>query len=291
MNKSEVSIIIPAYNEVQTIGDVIKRVKSLYPDFEIIVINDGSTDDTVSVAKDAGAIVYSHPYNIGNGAAIKSGIRIASGDTLVLMDGDSQHDPQDIGKLLEFLPGFDMVVGARTKGHHSSWSRAMGNRMFNWLASYVAKFPIKDLTSGFRVVKSDIARSFLYLLPNTYSYPTTLTLSVLRSGRSLKYISIDTKLRKTGKSKIKIFRDGVKFFMIITKICALYSPLRIFLPVSLLMFLIGIFNYLYTYFVMNRFTNMSALLLTTSIIIFMMGLISEQVTQMRFERSEGDKFI
>ncbi len=167
----------------------------------------------------------------------------------------------------------------------------MGNRTFNWLASYVAKFPIKDLTSGFRAVKSDIARSFLYLLPNTYSYPTTLTLSVLRSGRSLKYISIDTKLRKTGKSKIKIFRDGVKFFMIITKICALYSPLRIFLPVSLLMFLIGIFNYLYTYFVMSRFTNMSVLLITTSIMIFMMGLISEQVTQMRFERSEGDKFI
>lgn len=167
----------------------------------------------------------------------------------------------------------------------------MGNRTFNWLASYVAKFPIKDLTSGFRAVKSDIARSFLYLLPNTYSYPTTLTLSVLRSGRSLKYISIDAKLRKAGKSKIKIFRDGVKFFMIITKICALYSPLRIFLPVSLLMFLIGMFNYLYTYFVMNRFTNMSALLLTTSIMIFMMGLISEQVTQMRFERSEGDKFI
>jgi len=291
MDKPEVSIIIPAYNEAPALGDVIKNTKSLYPDFEIIVINDGSTDDTVSIAIDAGAIVYSHPYNIGNGAAIKSGIRIASGTILVFMDGDGQHDPEDIGKLLEYLPEFDMVVGARPKGHQASWGRAFGNRIYNWLASYVAKFPVQDLTSGFRAVKSDIARNFLYLLPNTYSYPTTLTLGVLRSGRSLKYVVIDAKLRKTGKSKIKIFRDGVKFFMIITKICALYSPLRIFLPVSLLMFLVGTFYYLYTYFVMNRFTNMSALLLTTSIMIFMMGLISEQVTQMRFERSEGDKFI
>ena len=291
MDKSEVSIIIPVYNEAPALGNVIKNTKSLYPDFEIIVINDGSTDDTASIAKDAGAIVYSHPYNIGNGAAIKSGIRIASGTTLVFMDGDGQHDPGDIAKLLECLPEFDMVVGARPKGHQASWGRAFGNRIYNWLASYVAKFPIQDLTSGFRAVKSDIARNFLYLLPNTYSYPTTLTLGVLRSGRSLKYVVIDVKLRKTGKSKIKIFRDGVKFFMIITKICALYSPLRIFLPVSLLIFLVGNFYYLYTYFVMHRFTNMSALLLTTSIMIFMMGLISEQVTQMRFERSEGDKFI
>ena len=291
MSKPDVSIIIPAYNEAQAIGDIIKNIQALYPGFEIIVINDGSTDDTVSVAKDAGAIVYSHPYNIGNGAAIKSGIRIASGDVLVFMDGDSQHDPEDIGKLLEHFPTFDMVVGARLKAHHSSWTRAVGNRIFNWLASYVSKFPIQDLTSGFRAVKSDIVRNFLYLLPNTYSYPTTLTLGFLRSGRSLKYVIIDAKLRKTGKSKIRILRDGLKFFMIITKICALYSPLRIFLPVSLLMFLSGLFNYLYTYFVMGRFTNMSVLLFTTSIMIFMMGLISEQVTQMRFERSEGDKFI
>ena len=291
MNKTEVSIIIPAHNEAQTIGDLIKAIRSLYPDFEIIVINDGSTDGTGAVAGDAGAVVYSHPYNIGNGAAIKSGIRIASGEILVFMDGDNQHDPHDIEKLLQYFPEFDMVVGARSKGHQSSWNRAMGNKMFNWLASYVAKFPVQDLTSGFRAIKSDIAHDFLYLLPNTYSYPTTLTLSVLRNGRSLKYIPIRPETRKTGKSKIRIFRDGVKFFMIITKICALYSPLRIFLPVSFLFFLTGLSYYIYTYIIFGRFTNMSALLFTTSIIIFMMGLISEQVTQMRFERSEGDRFI
>ena len=291
MDKTEVSIIIPACNEAKTIGEVITRIKTLYPDYETIVVNDGSTDDTAEVARDAGAIVYSHPYNTGNGAAIKSGIRIASGEIFILMDGDGQHGPEDIEKLLKFFTEYDMVVGARPKGHQSSWRRALGNRIFNWLASYVTKFPIKDLTSGFRAVKSDIAHNSLYLLPNTYSYPTTLTLSVLRSGRSVKYVPINTRLRKTGKSKINIFRDGVRFFMIITKICGLYSPLRIFLPVSFILFLLGLSYYFYTFFIWHRFTNMSALLFTTSILVFMLGLISEQICQMRFEKSEGDKYI
>ena len=291
MNKTEISIIIPAYNEAETIGDVVTKVIDLYPDFEIIVVNDGSTDDTATVAKDAGALVYSHPHNIGNGAAVKSGIRFASGKILVFMDGDGQHDPRDIEKMLEYFPDFDMVVGARPKGHHASWGRALANKVYNWLASYVAKFTIRDLTSGFRAVKSDIAHNFLYLLPNTYSYPTTLTLAALRDGRSVKYVPINTEIRKKGKSKIKIFRDGIMFFLIITKICALYSPLRIFLPVSFMMFCLGLGYYLYTFFAWGRFTNMSALLFTTSILIFMMGLISEQICQMRFERSEGNKFI
>lgn len=291
MSKTETSIIIPAYNEDEIIGGIVTEIRTLYPEFEVIVINDGSSDDTVKMAKDAGAIVYSHPYNIGNGAAIKSGIRIASGDVLVFMDGDGQHDPQDIAGLLEYFPDFEMVVGARSTTHHASLIRALGNKIYNFLASYVAKFPIQDLTSGFRAVKSDIARNFLYLLPNTYSYPTTLTLGVLRSGKSVKYLPINIRKRKMGNSKIRIFGDGVRFFLIITKICALYSPLRIFLPISLFMFLLGLSYYLYTFFSWGRFTNMSALLFTSSILIFMMGLISEQICQMRFERSEGDKFI
>ena len=290
MNK-DVSIIIPAHDEAQTIGDLILKIRALYPEFEIIVINDGSTDDTAAVARDAGATVYSHPYNIGNGAAIKSGIRIASGDILVFMDGDDQHDPDDIEKLLKYFPEFDMVVGARSKGDHASLGRTFGNTAYNWLASYVTKFRVEDLTSGFRAVKSDIARKFLYLLPNTYSYPTTLTLSVLRSGRTVKYVPIKAKMRRSGKSGISMFRDGVRFFMIIIKICTLYSPFRIFLPVSFLIFLTGLTYYLYTFFAWGRFTNMSALLFTTSIVIFMMGLVSEQICQMRFDRSEGDKFI
>ena len=286
---TKVSVIIPAYNEAQSIGHVVKKIKAFNPDFEIIVIDDGSTDDTAAAARDAGATVYSHPYNIGNGAAIKSGIRIASGDILVFMDGDGQHEPEDIAKLLEYLPEFDMVVGARPKGHQASLGRAVGNKIYNWLASYVAKFPIQDLTSGFRAVKSEVAHNFLYLLPNTYSYPTTLTLSVLRNGRTVKYVPIKVKTRKSGKSGVSMFKDGIRFFMIIIKICTLYSPFRIFLPVSFLIFLTGLIYYLYTFFVWGRFTNMSALLFTTSIIIFMMGLVSEQICQMRFEKSEGKR--
>ena len=289
MDKTEVSIIIPAYNESQTIGDLVLRIKSIYPDFEIIVVNDGSTDETAAVAREAGAHVHSHPYNIGNGAAVKSGIRMARGDIMVFMDADNQHNPEDIKNLLTYFPDYDMVVGARSNGDQASWGRTFGNTVYNWLASYVAKFYIPDLTSGFRAIKADIARNFLSLLPNTYSYPTTLTLCVLRSGRIVKYLPINVLRRKTGKSKISIFKDGVRFFMIIIKICTLYSPLRVFLPVSLMMFILGSANYLFSYLTQGRFTNMSAFLFIAFVLIFMMGLVSEQICQMRFERSEGDK--
>lgn len=284
-----VTVIIPAFNEEETIGALVSKIRSLHPDFEILVINDGSADNTAAVAKAAGAVVYSHPYNIGNGAAIKSGIRAAGGEVLVFMDADHQHDPEDIARLVACFPEFDMVVGARGKGGHSSAGRAIGNLIYNRLSSYVAKFPIQDLTSGFRAVKSKIARSFLTMLPNTYSYPTTMTLGVLRSGWSVKYLPIKNAKRKKGKSNISLFRDGVRFFMIIARISTLYSPMRIFLPVSFTMFLLGAINYLYTYTTQGRFTNMSALLFVSSVMVFMMSLISEQICQMRFERREGDR--
>ena len=280
----KISIVIPAHNEMHNIGDVVLSIKRLHPEAEIIVVNDGSTDDTANVAHNAGAIVYSHPYNIGNGAAVKTGIRIATGDILVMLDADGQHNPDDISELLSHFPECDMVVGARNISGQASMKRAIGNTLYNWLASYVAKFRIMDLTSGFRAIKSDIAKTFLHLLPNTYSYPTTMTLGVLRSGFSVKYIPIIASERKSGKSNINLFSDGLRFFIIITKICTLYSPMRIFLPVSFFMFMTGFAYYMYTFFSQGRFTNMSALLFTNSIIIFMMGLISEQICQMRFER-------
>ncbi|MEJ2588760.1 MAG: glycosyltransferase family 2 protein [Deltaproteobacteria bacterium] len=285
---AQVSIIIPAFNEADAIGGVVGKIRQGLPDAEVIVINDGSADNTANMAADSGAVVFSHPYNLGNGAAVKSGIRIASGDILVLMDGDGQHDPDDIVHLLEYFPDFDMVVGARPKGSHASRLRAVGNWFLNRLAAYVTKARVEDLTSGFRAIKADIARNLLYLLPNTYSYPTTLTLGVLRTGRSVKYIRTRSTPRASGKSGIKLGRDGIKFFMIITKICALYSPLRIFLPVSFFIFLVGLGYYMYTFFAWGRFTNMTGLLFTTSVLVFMMGLISEQISQMRFERAEGD---
>jgi len=289
MNTTKVSVILPAYNESADIDDIVSDIKEMYPDFEVIVINDGSKDDTAAEAEKAGANVYSHPYNIGNGAAIKSGIRIASGDVLVFMDADGQHNPADIAKLLQYIPEFDMVVGARSMGDQASLWRAFGNKAYSWFASYVAKFPIKDLTSGFRAVKSNIAKSFVYLLPNTYSYPATITLGVLRSGMSIKYVPIKMQKRKTGKSNIKLIEDGVRFFMIITRICTLYSPMRVFLPVGFTMFLLGVANYLYTYITRGQFTNMSVFMFVAAIIIFMMSLISEQICQMRFERRGADR--
>ncbi len=291
MNAEKVSVIIPVYNEDKTIANLVSKIKSCYPDFDVIVIDDGSTDSTADAAQAAGARVYSHPYNIGNGAAVKSGIRVADGDILVFLDGDGQHDPEDIAKLLRYFPQFDMVVGARSMGDQASLGRALGNKAYNRFASYVAKFPIKDLTSGFRAVKSKIAKSFVYLLPNTYSYPATITLGVLRSGMSVKYVPIKMRKRKTGKSNIKLIQDGVRFFMIITRICTLYSPMRVFLPVSFVMFFLGVVNYFYTYLVHNRFTNMSVFLFVTAIIIFMMSLISEQICQMRFERRAADRSV
>jgi glycosyltransferase involved in cell wall biosynthesis len=284
MSNNKVTVIIPAYNEAGIIGNIVSEIISIYPDFEVIVIDDGSVDDTAVEAKQAGATVYSHPYNIGNGAAIKSGIRVASGDILVFLDGDGQHHPEDIEKLIQYLPEYDMVVGARTLSGQATLGRALGNKIYNWLGSYVTKFSILDLTSGFRAIKANIARNFLYLLPNTYSYPTTITLGVLRSGNSVKYLPIETRKRTKGRSGINLFSDGVRFFMIIIRISTLYSPMRVFLPVSIGMFLLGLVRYVHSYISEGRFTNMSALLFVSSVTIFMMSLISEQITQMRFER-------
>ncbi|MDW7773843.1 MAG: glycosyltransferase family 2 protein [Desulfobulbaceae bacterium] len=280
-----VTIILPAFNEEVIIGETIRAIRKLYPDFEILVIDDGSTDATVQVAMDAGAHVWPHSYNIGNGAAIKTGLRCAAGNWIVMMDADGQHRPEDIARLLEYKDKYEMVVGARSKGSKCSMHRFCANWFYNKLASYVTKFDIKDLTSGFRLVRKEIACKYIYLLPNTFSYPTTLTMAYLRSGHSVKYVPIQTETRK-GKSKIKLVEDGSRFLLIIAKIATLYSPLRVFLPVSAALFLTGIFYYLYTYITMHRFTNMSALLFTTSIMIFMMGLVSEQISQMRYDRTE-----
>jgi len=280
----EVTVLLPAYNEEQSIGQTIASIKQLYPDYEVLVVDDGSTDNTIKIAMDAGANVWPHPYNIGNGAAIKTGLRSASGTWIIMLDADGQHDPADIGKLLEYRDRFDMVVGARNSKGQASVYRGVANRIYNWLASYITKFKVEDLTSGFRLVKKETIESFIYLLPNTFSYPTTLTMAYLRSGLSVKYVPIQTKARQ-GKSKIKLLQDGSRFLLIIIKIATLFSPLRVFLPVSAMLFLTGIGYYLYTFITSHRFSNMSVLLFTTSIIIFMIGLVSEQISQLRYDRS------
>jgi len=279
-----VSIIIPVFNEAEVLPELLHRVRALnLGQAEVIVVDDGSTDGSADAALNAGASLIRHPYNIGNGAAVKSGIRAARGQLIVLMDGDGQHKPEDIPRLLKLSAEYHMVVGARSKGSKLRFHRYAANLLYNLLASYVTKFRIQDLTSGFRVLSRRDALNFLDLLPNTFSYPTTLTLAFLRSGFTVKYVPIQT-LYRAGSSKISLLTDGVRFLLIITKIATLFSPFRVFLPVSVFFFLAGLGNYAYTYYTQNRFTNMSVFALTTSVIIFMLGLISEQIALLRMER-------
>jgi glycosyltransferase involved in cell wall biosynthesis len=281
------SIIIPTYNEAGAIGDTVRALLALdLPPFEVLVVNDGSTDATAEVARSAGARVLSHPYNIGNGAAVKTGIRSARGRVLVFMDGDGQHSPQDIPRLLAHIPKYHMVVGARTRGSETHWHRDLANSFYNTFASAIADFTIRDLTSGFRAMRRVDALRFCDMFPNRFSYPTTSTLAFLRSGRSVRYVAIQTKYR-IGTSKIRLIHDGVEFFLIIIKIAMSFSPFRVFLPVSSFLFFLGLARYIQTYLDYGRFTNMSHLLINSAVIIFMLGLIAEQIASLRLER--GDK--
>ncbi len=256
---------------------------------EILVIDDGSEDDTAKIAGACGARVIRHPYAIGNGAAIKTGIRNTRGDILVMLDGDGQHAPEDIPHLLKRMTAYDMAVGARNRYSDTPLHRDFANAIYNRFASYVCKRKIDDLTSGFRAIKAAIAREFVSLLPNTFSYPTTLTLAVVRSGYSLAYVPIAT-ARRIGKSKIRLFRDGTRFFLILLKIATLFSPMRVFLPVSFFMLATGLGYGLFRIFTMDgRYGPTSAMLMTMSVVVFMVGLVSEQVAQLRYERTEHQR--
>ena len=282
----KVSIVLPAKNESAAIGQTLAQIQQLQLAHEIIVVNDGSTDQTKQVAESAGAKVLTHPYSKGNGAAIKTGARTATGEIIIFMDADGQHDPQDIPHLLEKIEqGYDLVVGARQKGSQASVGRGIANTLYNNLATYMTEQKVEDLTSGFRAVRADKFREFLYLLPNGFSYPTTSTMAFFRAGYSVAYVPIHT-AKRIGKSHIQPLKDGVRFFLIIFKIATLFSPLKMFLPIAILLFMIGTGWYGYTLWDAGRFTNMSALLYTGSIMIFLMGLISEQVTALMYKDSQ-----
>ncbi len=280
-----VSIVMPARNEAAVIGEVVASAKRACPQAEILVVDDGSDDDTGRLAAEAGAKVLRHPVSLGNGAAVKAGARAATGDVLVLMDADGQHDPGDIARLLQRLDdGFDMAVGARDSGSHANLGRRLANGVYNRFASRISGHDIADLTSGFRAAKIELFRRFLYLLPNGFSYPTTITMAFLRAGFPIDFVPIKA-ARRIGKSHIRPLTDGVRFFLIIFKIATLYSPLKIFVPVSAAFFLTGVGYYAYTYATAGRFTNMSLLVLSASVIVFLIGLISEQITALTYSRS------
>lgn len=287
-SSQSLSIVIPAKNESENLKGFLPRLLAVAADAEIIVVNDGSSDDTISICEQNGVTVVTHPYSKGNGAAIKTGAKTAQGEVIVFLDGDGQHKPEDIPKLLEKLAtGYDMVVGARDKQSQADSFRAIANGVYNWLSSAITGHKILDLTSGFRAVRAEKFKEFLYLLPNGFSYPTTSTMAFFRAGYSVGYIPIQTEQR-LGQSHISLLKDGVRFLLIIFKVGTLYSPLKIFLPVSTMFFVAGLLNYIYTYTTQGTFTNMSAVMLMTAIIVFLIGLVSEQVTALMYKDSDRD---
>lgn len=280
----EVSVVIPVYNEVHVIGSLIKSIRDKFPNYEVVAVDDGSTDGSAQEATKAGARVISHIYNRGNGAAIKTGIRVARGRILVFMDGDGQHDPGEIPSLIAPLDKYDMVVGSRDFKKHCSFHRSLANRMYSGLATYLAEHKIEDLTSGFRAIHRKLALAFAYLLPNTFSYPSTITLALFKAGYGVKYVPINVNQR-AGQSKIRIFKDGLRFFAIIVKIVSLFNPMKIFFPLGMFFFAPGLtYTILRVVFMEKRLTNPMVLALSVATLIFALGLISEQISLLRLSR-------
>lgn len=281
-----VSVILPAYNEGPVIARVIDGIRAVAPadgSWEILVVDDGSDDGTGDIAEAAGARVVRHPYNKGNGAAVKTGLREARGERLCLLDADGQHDPRFIPVLLARLDSYDLVIGTRRKGAGGGWTRRFGNFLYTRLASYLSERRIPDVTSGFRAARRAPMLEFLPLYPNGFSYPITSTLAFIKAGHSVAFEPIEVH-RRVGHSKIRIFRDGAKFFFIALRIVTLFSPLRVFVPVSAVLLALGVGYGAWTVAVAGRVANGALLLCLSSLFIFLIGLVSEQISLMRFER-------
>ena len=279
---SSVSVIIPAYNEAGVIAEVVAALAAAAPWHQIIVVDDGSRDETAARATAAGATVVKHPYNKGNGAAVKSGIRKASGEYVLIIDGDGQHRPEDACRLVERLGEFDLVIGARTSATQATHARKFGNSALNNFASYLTGRHIPDLTSGFRAARRECLREFIHLLPNGFSTPTTTTLAFIKAGYNVVFEPVEARAR-IGQSKIRLARDGAKFFMIILKIVTIFSPLRVFLPISLVTFAVGTAYLAWTVATQSKIPNGAVLLLLFSVVVFLVGLVSEQIAALRFE--------
>ena len=278
----QISVVIPAFNEEAAIGLLIAELLTVARWREVLVVDDGSTDDTARQARTAGARVVSHPYNKGNGAAVKTGIRETSGACILIIDADGQHRPTDAARLVTHLGAYDLVVGARSPASQASWARRAGNASLNAIAGYLAGRPIPDLTSGFRAAKRECLLDFVHLLPNGFSTPTTTTLAFMKAGYSVHFEPIEA-ARRQGESKIELGSDGVGFFLILLKIITIFSPLRIFLPVSAAAFMAGAAYAMWTIATQSHVTNSSVLLILLSVVIFLVGLVSEQISSLRFE--------
>lgn len=280
---AQVSVVIPAYNEADSIASVVQELRAEANWHEILVIDDASTDETAALAEQAGARVVRQPYNKGNGAAVKAGIRAATGEYMLIIDGDGQHKPSDAVRLVTQLGRHELVVGARSSATQAGPVRRIGNALLNWLAGYLAERKIPDLTSGFRAARLEQMREFLFLLPNGFSTPTTTTLAFIKAGYSVHFEPVSARQR-TGHSKIRLSSDGVKFLVIILRVITIYSPMRIFLPVAGLTFSLGAAYAAWAIATEPRqITNWSVLLILFGVVVFLVGLVSEQISAQRFD--------
>jgi glycosyltransferase involved in cell wall biosynthesis len=279
---ASVSVVVPAYHEADAIAGVVAALAAAGPWHEIIVVDDGSRDETAARAEAAGAIVVRHPYNKGNGAAVKSGIRRATGEFVLIIDGDGQHRPDDARRLVGRLGEYDLVIGARSTETQATAARRLGNSALNGLASYLTGREIPDLTSGFRAARREHLREFIHLLPNGFSTPTTTTLAFIKAGYNVAFEPVEARQR-TGTSKIKFASDGAKFLMIIFKIVTLFSPLRVFLPISAASFAVGVAYAIWTIAMHSKIPNGAVLLILFAVVVFLVGLVSEQISALRFE--------
>ena len=280
------SVVLPAFNEGPSVRRLVADLQQVTGWHEILVVDDGSSDDTGEQAAASGARVIRHPYNKGNGAAIKTGIRQASGTFVLIVDADGQHQPSDAVRLVSYLNDFDLVVGARSTATQATLARRLGNAVLNRLATYLTHRPIPDLTSGFRAARREYLMEFIHLLPNGFSTPTTTTLAFLKAGYSVQFVPIEAAPRQ-GASKIRFASDGAKFMLILLKLITIFSPLRIFVPVSLATFTVGAAYAVWTIATQSHVTNSSVLLILLSVIMFLIGLVSEQIASLRFERPRG----
>jgi glycosyltransferase involved in cell wall biosynthesis len=278
----QTSVLVPAYNEAHAVGGLVGDLARAARWREIIVVDDGSTDDTAERAAAAGALVIRHPYNKGNGAAVKTGLRRASGTFVLVVDADGQHPPQDAIRLVNQLDRYDLVVGARSADSQASWSRRAGNTLLNRMASYLTGQTIPDLTSGFRAARRDCMMEFIHLLPNGFSTPTTSTMSFIRAGYSVRFEPI-VAAQRLGTSKIRLGSDGARFVLILLKVITIFSPLRLFVPLSAAMFALGAGYAAWTIATQAHVTNSSVLLILSSIVILLIGLVSEQIASLRSE--------
>jgi glycosyltransferase involved in cell wall biosynthesis len=285
MKQSNISIIIPAFNEEEVIGSVVQSIHSAFPDSEIIVVNDGSTDNTAAELSKSGVIILNHDLNRGYGASLKTGARAARRDYVLFCDGDGQHSVEDVRRLMNECDGYDLVVGARKSDSHRPFLRRPGKFVMRKYSEFLAGTKIPDLNSGLRIFKRDTLMRYLHLMPDGFSFSTTSTFTMIKSNRKYKYIPI-TVQKRIGKSSVRQLKHGPQALMLMLRLAVLFEPLKLFLWIAGILFILSLASLAIDMCSAGGFSDTTVILSIATIIIFMSGLLCDQVSAMRREKHE-----